>query len=468
LICLYYEFDFPQIFAALREWQVFVLNPGAEPGFTDSLMGIAGGTRLPQLHLAFIWVALALWLSALGLVGRRMVTLVGHRAFEGTLGVFLVVTAGLHLAGLIHRPAETTLFECGLFLAVGGATLLALLPIAGGYRRAAAGWIVLLLAWTAVSAARCLPSPATLANLRTTGDHAWEIHRWLDHTQTPILVYLPDNRYVAGSVEEALLKGFSDTPTWTITSGYDLLEKIAPRRQFVQQLTALPANCVVVWDEVPGLPSLADTNAVLRDALRHLAAPMRQWSMRQNMVGPRVFHAAEITHAIDWTAWRVIRGTRRWRLSALEVPIRGFQVSPLEARPRVELRLEGMRRFVRITATRASPYLALSADLSGLPDEAGPLRLRAAVRVDHGRALLLQLYGNRAATGAPDDWVESTSAPGDVWVARLTEKPAVAAGFHGGNFSVGLTDVEPGDWFDVADLSLFTPKAAPAAGAPAP
>ena len=468
VVAVYYRFDFPQLFSALQAWRTFVSNPGAEPGFVDSLLGAAVGGRFPQMHHLFFWFTIALWLVALGSLGVRLAAPHSGKVPDLLLGVYVIATTALHLLGLYRRPAETTLFECGLFLAAGAAALLAVLPAAGWFRRTVIGWTALLGVWTVTSAVRCLPTPTTLTILRTTGDHAWEIHRWLDRTEAPIIVYLPDNRYVAGTVEEALLKGFSDTPTWQITRGYDLLEKVAPRRQFVQQLTALPARCIVVWTDVPRLPALADTNPALRDALRHLAAPVRSWSMGQNTIRARTAHAAEIAQGIDWTDWRAIRSTRRWRFSSLEVPIRGFQVSPLEARPRIELRLEGGRRFVRITATHASPYLALAGDLTGIPDETGPLRLRTAVRVDRGRAILLQIYGTRAADGNPDNCVENASAPGGVWAVRLAGKAAVPAGYHGGNFSVALLDVQPGDWFDVADLSLYTPDSAPSAGVPAP
>lgn len=79
------------------------------------------------------------------------------------------------------------------------------------------------------------------------------------------------------------MKGFSDTPTWNITAGQVLLDRVAPRRKFVQQLETVPPDHVVVWTEIPGQPPVPG----LFPALQPYAADAKSWALPREFPGPR-------------------------------------------------------------------------------------------------------------------------------------------------------------------------------------
>src|SRR5207245_236972 len=112
------------------------------------------------------------------------------------------------------------------------------------------------------------PALLPVDTLRTSSETAWSIHSWLASLKRPVLVYLPDNRYAGGTVEEALLKGMSDLPTWNITTGQTLLDTLAPGYSFHQQLLEIPADAAVMWLDIPGESPLSDRTPALESMRR--------------------------------------------------------------------------------------------------------------------------------------------------------------------------------------------------------
>lgn len=455
VIAAYYQFDFGHLREAFQAWRSFVSAPGAEPGFVSSLLHPFAATNNPWADHRFFAVILALWLLALAALGHAFLTERTPRRSHAVLLAFVLACSALHVWAVCKRPAETTLFETALFLTAAGAMMLASLPTRPAYQKAISAWITLMFGWSLVSALELYPAPATIAALRNTSRNAWEIHDWLNETGRPVVVLLPDDRYVSGTVEETLLKGFSDVPTWNITSGYALLDIVAPRRLFVTKLSVLPAGSVLLWTDVPGTAPLAKVNRTGLTVLGQLPRQERSWPMQSNQYWSRTVHGAIFADPSDNPAALVLKCLVTSRDASPKDPLAGFSISPGGATPRIEQRFEAGRQVVRITATKATPYLALGGFIPFLPDNSAPLRVKSTLRVDTPRLVLWQIYHAIDAHGTMESRVEPISARSSTWTTWTMEKPATAYSSPTDNFSVGIVDPQPGDWFEVSELSLL-------------
>lgn len=460
VIAIYYQFDFGHLAQAFHAWRSFVSAPGAEPGFVTSLLHPFAAGNNPWADHRFVPVIFILWLAALAGLARAFFTDAARRREHLVLGLFVLACSALHLWAVFKRPAETTLFETALFLSAAAAAALASLPARPAYQKATTLWLSLAFGWCLVSGLQHFPSAATITSMQDTSRNAWEIHGWLNATGRPIVVLLPDNRYVSGTVEETLLKGFSDVPTWNITSGYALLDTVAPRRLFVTQISDAPAGSVLLWTDLPDAGPLVDLARTPRVVLGRIPQQVRSWQMRSKQFRPRTVHAAVFAPADDAVNETVIKGASGWRDSRPADPLAGFAISPGDAAPRIELRSDGGRQVVRITATKPTSYLALSGTIPPLPDGSGPLRVRATVRVGSPRLALWQIYDVVDAQGTAETVVEPVTARPVEWTSWSIQKPRIMYASPTDNFSVGIVGVHPGDWFEVAELTLLL-KSAP-------
>jgi hypothetical protein len=92
-------------------------------------------------------------------------------------------------------------------------------------------------------------------------------------------VVIPDNRYAIGSVEEILMKGVSDFPTWNITTGRRVLSDVAPGLTFRTSVDRLDSQTTVMWIDIPGETSLATRFPAL--GIREVGATTCQrWDIR--------------------------------------------------------------------------------------------------------------------------------------------------------------------------------------------
>lgn len=297
ILSAYYLFDFAQLGVAIQAWRSFVAAPGAEPGFVTRLLNPFGPIVRPWDDHQFVPFIGLLWLVALGLFVASARPPRIEMRYPLLLAGFFISTAVLHGYAVLKRPAETTLFETALFFAVSGALLLCSSPQIPSLRRAATVWLGLLAGWCIFSVVRYAPTAGTYARLRETSQNTWALHHWLTASGRPLLIVFPDNRYVANTVEECLMKGFSDTPSWNITQGQSLLDRIAPNRRFVQQLDAIPPGHIIMWTEIPGQPPITD----LFPALKSLEARASTWTLPRDYVGLRQARTA-VTEALPPTA----------------------------------------------------------------------------------------------------------------------------------------------------------------------
>ncbi len=454
----YYQFDLHHLGQAFQTWRTFVSSPGAEPGFVVSLLNPFAPTNNPWADHRFVPVVVVLWLLAVTTHCLALFLAPSRRRSQLTLVFFVLVTSILHVSALVKRPAETTLFEAGLFLTTLAAALMFNLPARPVFRHLTAGWLSLALGWCLVSGPRAFPSSGTIAQLQQTSRNAWEIHRWLNDMNRPVVVLLPDNSHVSGTVEETLLKGFSDVPTWNITMGYAMLDTIAPRRLFVTQISDAPAGSVLLWTDVPGSPTLVDLTAATPVVLGQIPDQILTWKMQRNEFWPRTVHAAVIPSLPDAALGTVVMSSSTWRDHGSASPLAGFAISPGDAAPRLEWRTEGLKTILRITATKPSSYLAIGGIIPTLPEGADKVRLEGCILVDRIRPTLWQIYDDIDGKGTMEVVVESITARPSDWTNWSIRKLSARYSSNRDSFSVGITQVQPDDWFEISNLTLLVPK----------
>jgi hypothetical protein len=455
LLAAYYLFDFKHLFDAFQNWRSYLAAPGGEAGFLSSLRHpFTQGNKPGGTNHEFIVVIGVLWLIAVAAYfhGARAVR---ERRALFVLSLFVLVSSALHVLAVFKRPANTTLFESVLFLTAASSALLFVLPRhIAAYRRIAGFWLVVLLGWSGFSALKHFPSRSAIRDLRMTSRNAWEIHDWLNATGRPIIVLLPDNWHVSGSVEEILLKGFSQPPSWQITAGSDLLDRVAPRRSFISQLSAAPPGAVLLWTDVPDRAPLAPAPAA--SVLGSKPIETRSWAMQRFPYWRRTVHAAIFADKSGPASGAtVLKSNFDWKDSTLASPLLDFSVSPGDAAAKIELRSENGRQTVRVTATKPGSYLAVSGGIPPLPNGAGPIFLQARVRASSARAVLWQIHDVVDATGAAKPVVEPMMLRANTWAYWAVQKPEITHATPADNFSVGIINVQPGDWFEVAELTLL-------------
>jgi hypothetical protein len=173
--------------------------------------------------------------------------------------LFSVVAATplLPIAGLIKRPANTTLFEIAIVLLVSTAAMLAVVPLIP--RRVFSTIVGLWIIWGIAQAASSLPEHYRgLRASSQTADQAWAMNRDEYSRNQHITFIIKDNSYTWPGVEIAALKGLAEFPTWSIQSAAPLLEKILPNTTFLTGM--IPGRIqpgLVVWkDSADGRPPL--------------------------------------------------------------------------------------------------------------------------------------------------------------------------------------------------------------------
>ena len=275
----FYLFDVRLMPEFLVRWVEFVRNPGSEERFWSSLFFPGSPEANPGADYGYARVLFAAWIAALVGAGvaelrrpdRRVTTLLTIAAVA-LFGIWQVV-------GLIVRPAGTTLFEVGLYAVASGAAVIALVSPARLQRWLAYGFAGAILAQTLVSGVLNVPALIPGPTLRQSSDAVWEVHTWLRSLDRDVLVFLPDNRYAGGTVEESLLKGMSDLPTWNITAGKVLLARLAPRFTFSQSWQDVAPGAAIMWLDSPDAPDLAVETPGLRALLADPTTVCRRWAL---------------------------------------------------------------------------------------------------------------------------------------------------------------------------------------------
>lgn len=172
------------------------------------------------------------WLIGGSLAGMAVAVMRPPRCWLAwVLPVAVLCVASLSLYTVVKRPASTTLYETATLLVACAVLLLG----QQAHVRVArwASW-----ALVAASALLCVVTFdgytmwQSISTSRAHADHRWQMHAGLLARGKPVVVVIRDNNATLLTVEELLLKGYADMPTWMIGAARPSLNRHAPGMSF--------------------------------------------------------------------------------------------------------------------------------------------------------------------------------------------------------------------------------------------
>ncbi|MBI2756445.1 MAG: hypothetical protein HYX52_07030 [Chloroflexi bacterium] len=132
----------------------------------------------------------------------------------------------------------------------------------------------------------------------------------------------------------------------------------------------------------------------------------------------------------------------------------GWEVAPKDTPVEIQQLVDGTGPFIRVRALEAAPYLVLYASRPLAETGDGPATLIGTVRTQ----------GNAAANLSLTDWVDdrdpprtyiSTAPTSSDWETLRINVEQVTGPDASDSYSIGLSNVVQGDYFDVRELSLY-------------
>jgi peptidoglycan/LPS O-acetylase OafA/YrhL len=135
-------------------------------------------------------------------------------------------------------------------------------------------------------------------------------------------------------------------------------------------------------------------------------------------------------------------------------PIPGFWMSPAGAMYTIKRMQDQDGRFVRVTATKPSPYLMLTGR-DPLPALDGvPVSIRGQIRARSDTARMVLSLFEVAPRDEQAKNYRTQVDPAGRWTTLVVGTERTDHDPRD-NFSLGLVGVEAGDWFDIRELSVF-------------
>ena len=268
----------------LKLWLEFVRNAPQEGGFIVSFLNSIRNNPQYYSFLIIYGLFLALFL----------VYLLWHYSFRSQEFLIvggLIILAGLELfIALRTRAAATTIFESFIIL-----TSLTMMII--GFISAETRWLIsskfifIAICFVVMMSNVLKDIPTFIGDngIQYDSQIVWEVHDHALSYNRPIIVVIPDNSYTFGSVEELLLKGFTDFPTWNITAGKDLLytfsKDISFRSDYIDNKPEDPyrTNSVIMWFDIiysNRKTDLRDKYPELEKILSTTGTQCRKWLYR--------------------------------------------------------------------------------------------------------------------------------------------------------------------------------------------
>jgi hypothetical protein len=288
---IFHGFDAFTMVELTARWFHIMSSMGPEPRFWSNLPSVLGAYGY---GLAAAW-----WMVIL--IGLSCLVWFQREAIQPRTRVLFSVVAAIPLlpiAGLIKRPANTTLFEIGIIVLVSTAAMLAVVPRLP--RRVFPAIVGLWIIWGVVRAASSLPEHYRgLRASSQTADQAWAMYRDEYSRGQHITFLLKDDSHRWPGVEIAALKGLAEFPTWSIQSAAPLLEKILPNTTFLTGM--IPGRIqpgLVVWkDSADGKPPLVSQEY---ESLRSI---IRGSACRPYYLGLTICEVSEVTQAAPRQAY---------------------------------------------------------------------------------------------------------------------------------------------------------------------
>jgi hypothetical protein len=242
----------------VESWLQYVRAPGSDVQWSADLVR---QSLAPYNYDAMALLYVALWLAVLVILGTSL----GWRAESVRVSAALALLGIMTPLPLVVRLSGTTLFEVFLTLTAVTAVQLGLLrhsvDASPAIRRVATGTVVALLVVCCLQPVRTKPWRWVMERAKQSGDRAqlvWGLHDAMRASRRPVVFVTPDNDYRFFTVEEALLRGFSDFPSWLVSTGQSGIDRLygAPL-QFRVSGSPLehpsrpyPTDAVLAWVDV--------------------------------------------------------------------------------------------------------------------------------------------------------------------------------------------------------------------------
>ena len=253
----------------LNLWLGFVQNAPQEGSFIESLKNNLG--TYPQ-YIRFLIVYVLFWIFFLIYRLQR---------YKFRSQQFLISTGLLFLAVLQFfimlkvRSAGTTMFETFTMLISFTMMIIGFVKTEEGWlSRVKLGFIVTCFVIMVSFIMKGYPNPNYQDRGFQDTSLVLEIHDFALSYKRPVIVIIPDNSFCFGSIEELFLKGFSDFPTWNITTGKILMDEYAPnlsyRSDYIEQKPEMPypTGVVIMWFDK--IDSSLEKSTDLREAYPEL------------------------------------------------------------------------------------------------------------------------------------------------------------------------------------------------------
>lgn len=263
----------------LTPWANFVANPGGEAAFADQLVRFLFDYEYAWIVAAFA-VVFTIVLFSMYKCRARSPNFVIAIILIGAIAA----VAAFSFSTVAMRPAGTTAFEVSSVLICLTAMMIAL-PQSGRVRSLliAASYV-----WLAVATIQHhdLASMTTLLHddWRKRADVIWEVHDSIHRARRPIVFVIPNNEYHTSSVEEALLKGFSDFPSWDIRGGARPLRALVPQgisfrteQGGAPPSEPYPSEAIVAWVDRLDWRPLPEVYPALNRTIRRPGVRCRKW-----------------------------------------------------------------------------------------------------------------------------------------------------------------------------------------------
>lgn len=224
VLSIYY---WPNPFEALKwfDWFYgFATNPGGEQSFWENLLVFAPKISQGADYSYFITTVISFILCILSVIRiKNLKQLVLYSVLTGFSSIIL----------LIQRLAGTTLWEVSVLLLVLSGILL--MKADKGPLKI----IILYLPWVFHLSLKLHEDCKKLnfsKELLNSSAEIISIHREVSSKNSGVLCLFSSNNNTCGSIEEGILKGFSEFPSWHITNGKKILKRYYPMLSFTQDL----------------------------------------------------------------------------------------------------------------------------------------------------------------------------------------------------------------------------------------
>ncbi len=270
-LCFFYCFNFGNMFSSFSTRGRFLANPGSEPNFWQNLFGFLYGSVNPSTGYGYAWVIVSVSLIIQCFVFTTAI--MRHQVQTCIITAVLISSSLVYLFFLYHRPAGTTLWEFSLYLTASACIALILNP---HLKKTIWSFSLLLMLMVCVSFMINFSAILDINRFKQSSLAIKEIHTFVS-SQPKMVAVIPNNDNTTGTVEEGLMKGASDFPTWNITTGQKLLDQIAPGLIFSHDGSLVTRDKGILWIEVPG--QSVPTNIANAIAKRELHYPSlcRRW-----------------------------------------------------------------------------------------------------------------------------------------------------------------------------------------------